>query len=98
MKDTRFKPGQGGRPRGVQNKLTRAYKERVEWVLGLLDETLEADLQALKGGERVRLWLDLQEFVRPKLQRMNLDLGADDQTVSKITFEVVKSEKDGEKG
>ncbi len=78
MKDTKFKPGQGGRPKGAANKLTREYKERVEWVLGLLDETLEDDLRTLKGGERVRLWLDLQEYVRPKLQRMNLDVGADE--------------------
>ncbi len=98
MKDTKFKPGNMGRPKGAANKLTREYKERVEWVLGLLDETLESDLRALKGADRVRLWLDLQEFVRPKLQRMNLDLTPGDDAIRKITFEVVKSEKDGEKG
>jgi hypothetical protein len=92
MKDTKFKLGNSGRPKGASNKLTREYKERVEWVLGLLDESLEADLKALKGGDRVRLWLDLQEYVRPKLQRMNLDVGADEKSISKITFEVVKSE------
>lgn len=90
--DTKFKPGQGGRPKGVRNKVTRAYKERIEWVLGILDETLEADVKMMKAAEKVKLWMDLQEFIRPKLQRMNLDVGADEKSISKITFEVVKSE------
>lgn len=88
-----FKPGEGGRPKGAINKTTRAYKERVEWVLGLLDDSLEDDLNELKAAEKVKLWLDLQEFVRPKLQRMNLDLTTPDDAVSKITFEVVRSAK-----
>jgi hypothetical protein len=45
----------------------------------------------LRAADKVRLWLDLQEFVRPKLQRMNLDLGPTDDKISKITFEVVRS-------
>lgn len=98
MKDTKFKPGNGGRPKGSRNKVTREYKERVEWVLGLLDEKLETDLKALKGAERVRLWLDLQEFIRPKLQRMNLDMGLEDQGIRKITFEVVPSTTDLKQG
>jgi hypothetical protein len=98
MKDTKFKPGQGGRPKGAQNKLTREIKERVERVLELLDNELEADLLKLRPAERVKLWADLQEYVRPKLQRMNLDLSPADDKISKITFEVVKTGKDEQKG
>ena len=87
----KFLPGNTGRPKGATNKATREYKERVEWVLGLLDESLENDLNELRAADKVRLWLDLQEFVRPKLQRMNLDLGPTDDKISKITFEVVRS-------
>ena len=87
----KFLPGNTGRPKGAINKATREYKERVEWVLGLLDESLENDLKELRAADKVRLWLDLQEFVRPKLQRMNLDLGPTDDKISKITFEVVRS-------
>jgi hypothetical protein len=90
---TQFKPGNSGRPKGSKNKLTREIKERVEWVLELLDDQLEEDIQKLKAGDRVRLWVDLQEFVRPKLQRMNLDLTPVDDAVQKITFEVIRSTK-----
>lgn len=91
-KDNKFKPGEGGRPKGAKNKTTREIKERIEWVLEILDESLEDNLNELKAADKVKLWLDLQEFVRPKLQRMNLDLTTPDDAVSKITFEVVRSD------
>jgi hypothetical protein len=90
-KNTKFKAGNDGRPKGAINKTTREFKERVEWVLGLLDETLEEDLQGMRAAEKVKLWLDLQEFVRPKLQRMNLAVEPGDDNVTKITFEVVRT-------
>ena len=86
-----FKPGEGGRPKGVKNKITREIQAKVEWVLELLDETIEEDLMKMKAPERVKLWTDLQEYIRPKLQRVNLDVGAEDKEITKITFELVDS-------
>lgn len=88
-KDTKFKPGQGGRPKGASNKITREQKERVEWVLEVLDINVEDDIKKMSPTERVKLWADLQEYVRPKLQRVNLDVGTDDKEIRKITFVVV---------
>jgi len=84
-----FKPGEGGRPKGVKNKVTREIQAKVEWVLELLDETVEEDLKKMKPPERIKLWTDLQEYIRPKLQRVNLDVGTDDKEIRKITFVVV---------
>jgi hypothetical protein len=86
-----FKPGEGGRPKGVKNKVTREIQAKVEWVLELLDETVEEDLKKMKAPERIKLWADLQEYIRPKLQRVNLDVGTEDKTINKITFEVISS-------
>ena len=91
VSSTKFKPGQGGRPKGAVNKLTKETKQRVEWVLEMLEESLEESIEKLKPTEKVRLWADLQEYVRPKLQRMNLDVGTEDKTINKIIFEVVTS-------
>ena len=91
-KDTKFKPGEGGRPKGVKNKITREIQAKVEWVLELLDETVEEDLKKMKPPERIKLWSELQEYIRPKLQRVNLDVGAEDKAITKITFEVVGSD------
>jgi hypothetical protein len=87
-----FKPGQGGRPKGAANKITREYKERVEWVLELLDETLEESIEKLKPKDKVDLWMNLQEFIRPKLQRMNVEITPPEDKITKITFEVVKAD------
>ena len=85
-----FGKGNPGKPKGAVNKTTAEEKQRIEWVLTLLDKSLEENLSKLKPKEQVELWLNLQEFVRPKLQRMNLDLGPADDKISKITFEVVR--------
>jgi hypothetical protein len=86
-----FKPGEGGRPKGIKNKITREIQAKVEWVLELLDETVEEDLKKMKPPDRIRLWADLQEYIRPKLQRVNLDVGTEDKIITKITFELVDS-------
>lgn len=93
-----FLKGEGGRPKGALNKITAKIQERIEWVLEVLDENLEEDISRLKAKDRVELWLDLQEYIRPKLQRVNLELGADDKTINKIIFEVVKSGDPKENG
>ena len=90
-KDWLFKPGEGGRPKGALNKVTANQKERVEWVLALLDDTLEEDIRILKAEKRVELWSILQEFIRPKLQRMNVDITPVEDRITKITFEVVEA-------
>ena len=87
----KFKPGEGGRPKGSPNKITLEQKERIEWVLELLDETLEDSIRKLKPKDQVDLWINLQEYIRPKLQRMNVDLGPAEDKLTKITFEVIQS-------
>lgn len=87
----RFKPGEGGRPKGSPNKVTTEHKERVEWVLELLEETLEASILKLKPKEQVDLWMNLQEYIRPKLQRMNVDISPAEDKITKITFEVIQA-------
>ena len=87
----KFKPGEGGRPKGSPNKITSEQKERIEWVLELLDETLEDSIRKLKPKDQVDLWMNLQEYIRPKLQRMNVDLGPVEDKLTKITFEVIQS-------
>jgi hypothetical protein len=89
-----FKPGEGGRPKGAKNKITRDIQERVEWMLELADERIEESIAKLRPKELVDLMVSLQEFVRPKLQRMNLDVGTPDEAVSKITFEVVRNKSE----
>jgi hypothetical protein len=66
-------PKVAGRTKGTPNKRTQESIERVEWVLSLLEPTLESDIAAITEIERVRLWNDLQEYVRPKLARTQVE-------------------------
>jgi hypothetical protein len=87
----KFLPGiGGGRPKGVKNKLSKLQQAQVEDMLERLDDFLEEDLRKMKPAERIRLWADLQEFIRPKKQRMNMVVEATDKQFTKIVIEVVK--------
>ena len=83
---------------GTPNKLTVETKQRIERVLEILDETLETDLLALSPKEKVQLWMDLQEFIRPKLQRTQTDLTSKGEKITKITFEVLNGNEPDNKG
>jgi len=85
-----FKVGHAGlKKKGTTNKVTLEMKQRIERVLEILDESLESDLQALSPKEKVQLWMDLQEFIRPKLQRSQTDITSKGEQINKITFEVI---------
>jgi len=86
-----FEKGNPGKRKGTINKISVEQKKRVEWVLCLLEETLEESIAKLKPKDRVELWLNLQEYIRPKLQRMNVDLSPPENKLTKITFEVINS-------
>jgi hypothetical protein len=86
-----FLPGNKGKPKGATNKLTREIKERAEWMLELCDERIVESIAKLRPKELVDLSVSLQEFIRPKLQRVNLDLGTEEKEIRSITFKVVRS-------
>lgn len=75
----------GGRSKGTPNKRTQEAIERVEWVLSLLEPTLEKDIKQLSPSERTRLWETLQEYVRPKLARTDMNLSTEPEGIQ-ITF------------
>ena len=79
----------GFRKKGTLNKVTAEMKQRIEMVLDLLDENLDANILSLSPKDQVQLWMDLQEFIRPKLQRTQTDLTSKGKEVAKITFEVI---------
>ena len=89
-KKGQFVSGNQGRPMGAGNKLTSDRKERIAEVLAKLEESLLDDIATMKPKEKIHLWVDLQEFIQPKLQRVALDVGSEEEKVSKITFEVIR--------
>jgi hypothetical protein len=84
-----FQKGNSGKPKGAKSKRTVEAIKRVEWVIGMLEETIESDVKRLKPPQRVQLWNDLQEYVRPKLARQDLKIESDSQ----IKITVVRKSK-----
>lgn len=78
-----------GSRKGIPNKRTKEAIERVEWVLGVLEETLEADLKKLSPSQKTLMWKDLQEYVRPKLARTEMKHEGE-VTVKQVTGMEVK--------
>lgn len=68
----KFPNGNPGKPKGAKNKRTIEAEKRIEFVLSLLEETLEDDIEMMEPTERVKLWNGLQEYIRPKLARTEL--------------------------
>ena len=81
--------GHGGlKQKGTLNKKTREFREKIDMVLNILDDRIEQNIETLTPKEQVQMWMDLQEFIRPKLQRTQTDLTTKGDPITKITFEV----------
>lgn len=52
------------------NKKSKAVVASIQYVMSLCEKHMETDIEALTPLQRVRLWADLQEYIRPKLARI----------------------------
>jgi DNA-directed RNA polymerase beta subunit len=52
------------------NKKSKAVIASIQYVMSLCEKHMETDIEALTPLQRVRLWADLQEYIRPKLARI----------------------------
>jgi hypothetical protein len=66
--------------------------DRVEWVMQLLEENLDANIQSLPAKEQVSLWLDLNKYIIAKKPLPEKEAPRD--KTDKITFEVIHSYPD----
>lgn len=62
-----------GRPKGSKNKVTLDMKERIQALIDRLEVTIDADIEALEPGERIKAYLSLLEYVTPKLSRASVE-------------------------
>jgi len=61
-----------GRPPGTPNKTTAQIKDYLQTVSEYLETELMSDIDVLNPIERVKLWLSIQEYLLPKLGRMQI--------------------------
>lgn len=80
----------GGKTKGSVNKKTQEAAMRVEYVLGLLEETIEKDIKLIEPKDRVKMWDSLQEYVRPKLQRTEVTGKDGEKLITEINVNIKK--------
>jgi hypothetical protein len=61
-----------GRPVGSINKSTAETKAFLARISNKLGERVEEDLDLMDPKDRVKIWLELQEYLIPKLSRTEL--------------------------
>ena len=66
---SRFKKGQGGRPKGAKNKATKNVKKQIDKFLCENWEQFNNDLLELSPKDRVNTYVKLLEYSVPKLNR-----------------------------
>jgi hypothetical protein len=70
-----FQPGNHlskGRPKGAINKTTAETKSFLIRISNKLGECVEEDLELMDPKDRVKIWLELQEYLIPKLSRTEI--------------------------
>ena len=61
-----------GRTKGSQNKTTAETKAFLTRISNKLGEKVEEDLDMMEPKDRVKIWLELQEYLIPKLSRTEI--------------------------
>jgi len=69
---TKFKKGQGGRPKGAKNKTSKELRERLNVFLSDEWGQIKEDFKELTAKERIDIFIKLMEYSVPKLNRTEI--------------------------
>ncbi|WP_159729237.1 hypothetical protein [Sphingobacterium sp. 18053] len=56
-----------GKPKGTLNKVTARTKATIEMVMDALAENIIDDLQQVNSSRRLQVYIDLMNYIKPKL-------------------------------
>lgn len=70
--NTTFKPGEGGRPKGVQNKTGKEVKEILSKILSDEIEAMPERLNQLSDKERLDIVIKLLPYILPKQKELEI--------------------------
>lgn len=84
-----------GRPKGSKNKSNKIVKRAFEQLLTEDVKSLRADLNTLKPYERLKIKLELAQYILPKLKATEMDIKSNGESLDlpMITF-IKRGEKD----
>jgi len=71
---TTFKPGEGGRPKGAQNKTGKQLKEILSEILNDEIEGLPKRLNQLSDKDRLDIFVKLLPYLLPKQKEIDMNV------------------------
>ena len=80
----KFAEGNTGRKAGSLNRATKDIRDAFSLLIENNIDTLQEDLNGLEPKQRVKLLLDMAQFVVPKLR--SIDLQTDEEEIVTIDF------------
>lgn len=72
--NTTFKPGEGGRPKGVQNKTGKEVKEILSKILSDEIEAMPERLNQLSDKDRLDIVIKLLPYLLPKQKEIDMNV------------------------
>lgn len=89
----------GGRAKGTPNKVTSELRRWIAKLVKSNRRQMEQDLAALEPKDRVAMLEKLMQYVIPKRQNINADLGdLTDEQLSNIALQVLNDINDNDDG
>ena len=87
-----------GRPKGSLNHKTASLRiARGEIIDGCM-KTIKKDIDSLEPKDRIKILIDLMQYVVPRLQATQLEVGGDSKSKFESTLDRLCNEKGGSDG
>lgn len=84
----------GGRKKGSKNKANTTLKKTFEKLLNDNLEGLQADLDALKPLDRLKVMIDLSTFITPRLKAVDMEVSSDGEKIDMPMINFIKTNKE----
>lgn len=86
-KDTKFKAGNPGKPKGAVSEKTKFWNELKDWMIEGGADKFKEEMGKLQGKDFIHAYNNALEYFKPKLARTEIKAEVNDKTIVDIPEE-----------